>query len=566
MRGGIYARFSSDNQNPISIQDQILACQRYAERQGWDIPSEQIYVDEALSGIGIAHRPGYQQLLRALESSPPPFQILLVDDLSRLSRDAAEILRIVRFFQGNGLTLISVADGIETGTKLSKLVISVKAVMNELYVDDLRDRTLRGMQGRFARGQHTGGRIFGYCSVPDIDPNGRLDSSGNPLTLGVQLQIDPEEANIVRAIFTWFTEGWGLRRIAHQLNGDHVPFPAQPTRRGSKRKGWAGSGVRVILKNEKYRGQWVWGRRMFVKDPVSGRRRVRLRPESEWQIAEHPHLRIISDDLWSKAQTRFCELGRQYPTRQPQGRLNGKHPGSPSTNPTLFSGLLQCGVCGGQLIVVSGGAKTPNGRFGCSTHRNKGSHVCANNLTVKVVTVETQLVAAIRGQVFHPSALEYVTTVVNRYLQSFTEVVEDQKGKIATDLKRVERELQNIERAILSGVIGETTATLLKEREAQRAALQHQLADIQTHEPANPAPIDKDVIKERLYALLETLKQDPTRVNAFFREHLSPISCTPVQKKERRYYRARGASNMENLMKSLGLGRNFVIGGCGGGI
>ena len=92
------------------------------------------------------------------------------------------------------------------------------------------------------------------------------------------------------------------------------------------------------------------------------------------------------------------------------------------------------------------------------------------------------------------------------------------------------------------------------------------LTDIQTKEPANPAPIDKDVIKERLYALLETLKQDPIRVNAFFREHLSPISCTPIQKKERRYYQARGATNMENLMNSLGLGRNFAIGGCGGSI
>ena len=251
MLGGIYARFSSDNQNPISIQDQILACRRYAERHELNIPSECIFVDEALSGIGVGHRPGYQQLLKALESTPPPFQILLVDDLSRLSRDAAEILRIVRFFQGNCLTLISVADGIETGTKLSKLAISVKAVINELYVDDLRDRTLRGMQGRFARGQHTGGRIFGYRSVPLLDCSGRLDSTGKPLTLGVQLQIEPEEAEIVRRIFTWFAEGWGLRRIAHQLNGEHIPFPAQSTRRGSKRKGWAGSAVRVILKNEK---------------------------------------------------------------------------------------------------------------------------------------------------------------------------------------------------------------------------------------------------------------------------------------------------------------------------
>jgi len=62
--------------------------------------------------------------------------------------------------QGLGVKLISVADGIETGHKLSKLVVSMKAVINELYLDELRDRTLRGLHGRFARGLHTGGRIY----------------------------------------------------------------------------------------------------------------------------------------------------------------------------------------------------------------------------------------------------------------------------------------------------------------------------------------------------------------------------------------------------------------------
>jgi hypothetical protein len=66
-------------------------------------------------------------------------------DSSALSRDAAEILRLVRLLQGLGVKLISVADGIETGHKLSKLVVSMKAVINELYLDDLRDRTLRGL-------------------------------------------------------------------------------------------------------------------------------------------------------------------------------------------------------------------------------------------------------------------------------------------------------------------------------------------------------------------------------------------------------------------------------------
>ena len=113
-------------------------------------------------GSRVDHRPAYRRLLAAVGSSAKPFDVLLVDDLCRLSRDAAEMLRLARVLEYARITLISVADGIETGTKLSKLTLSVKAIFNEQYLDDLRERTLRGLQGRFARGLHTGGRIYGY--------------------------------------------------------------------------------------------------------------------------------------------------------------------------------------------------------------------------------------------------------------------------------------------------------------------------------------------------------------------------------------------------------------------
>jgi hypothetical protein len=63
----------------------------------------------------------------------------------RLSRDAAEMLRLARLLEYARITLISVADSIETGIKLSKLTLSVKAIFNEQYLDDLRERTLRGL-------------------------------------------------------------------------------------------------------------------------------------------------------------------------------------------------------------------------------------------------------------------------------------------------------------------------------------------------------------------------------------------------------------------------------------
>lgn len=563
MRCGVYTRFSSDHQNPASIDDQELVCERYASHHGWRILTEHVYRDAALSGMGVQHRPAYQRLLAALACTAPPFEVLLVDDLSRLSRDAAEILRLVRVLQERGVKLISVADGIETGTKLSKLALSVKAIINEVYLDDLRDRTLRGLQGRFARGLHTGGRIYGYRSVPVSDPAGRVDATGCLFTAGMQLKVDSDEAHIVRQIFTWFIQGLGLRTIADRLNTQTIPFPAQPTQQGRKRKGWASSAVRVILKNEKYRGRWVWGRRLFVKDPLTGRRRARLRPSSDWHVAEHPGLRIVSEDLWARVEARFQKLESIYAPRHAQGRLTGRQRGSPSRRAALFSGLLTCRACGGGLVVVSGNLQQQTGRYGCGFHRNKGPQVCGNGFTVKVTTVERRLVDAIRTQVLSPEALSYLLRTVNERLQALSTAQDGTHQRLEEELQHVEDELHHIERAILAGVVGETTAGLLKDREARRTALRQQLQGLQHPQMRTPQPVTLSTIRTRLEDLYGLLGEDSVRVNAFFREHLRPIVCAPMEEGDQRFYRACGTVNGTALIVTLGLVKEFDFGGCG---
>lgn len=112
-RCAIYARYSSDLQFPTSIEDQHHLCRAYAERQGWTVVC--VFEDAALSGFGIEYRPGYQQLLAAALSSPAAFEVVLVEDLSRLTRDMAELLRVTTRLRLKGVELVEVSDGIATG-------------------------------------------------------------------------------------------------------------------------------------------------------------------------------------------------------------------------------------------------------------------------------------------------------------------------------------------------------------------------------------------------------------------------------------------------------------------
>ena len=71
--------------------------------------------------------------------------MLLVEDTSRFvarQRRRVEPLKRLSFF---GVQLVAISDGIDSSSKGAKLAYSVKALMSDMYLEDLRDKTLRGM-------------------------------------------------------------------------------------------------------------------------------------------------------------------------------------------------------------------------------------------------------------------------------------------------------------------------------------------------------------------------------------------------------------------------------------
>ena len=83
LRAVSYARYSSDGQRASSIVDQERNCHRRADAEGWTITAR--YADAAISGSD-NRRPQYLAMQQA--AARREFDLLLVDDLSRLTRDS----------------------------------------------------------------------------------------------------------------------------------------------------------------------------------------------------------------------------------------------------------------------------------------------------------------------------------------------------------------------------------------------------------------------------------------------------------------------------------------------
>ena len=262
MKVAIYARYSSDNQRPESIEDQIRGCQALAAARGYSVDASHIYRDEAKSGA-LRDRPGLEALLTAARARQ--FAAVLVDDLARLSRDNHFLLTLYAEFRFNGVRIISRADSLDSDDEHSKLGFQMRGIVNELYLDDLREKTLRGQKGQKARGFTVGEATYGYRSVPVGEM--RIDRRGRPRPDGYRMVIDESEAQVVLRIFRDFSGGKAIKALAKELNLEEV--------RGRRkfRRGWSPSTISRILKNEKYMGRWIWNKSETRRDPKTGDRK-----------------------------------------------------------------------------------------------------------------------------------------------------------------------------------------------------------------------------------------------------------------------------------------------------
>jgi site-specific DNA recombinase len=201
-RCAIYSRFSSNRQSPASITDQNRKCEQFAAARGWTVLAEHVYSDAATSGT-ISDRAGLAKLLAAAETKPRPFDAILVDDSSRLSRKLSDALLFSERLKFAGVRLVFVSQGFDSDSEQSDILMAVHGITDSQYIKELSKKTFRGLEGKVLAQLHHGGRCFGYRSVP-IEDATRRDQYGRPMITGAQLRVDPEQAKIVRKIFTLY--------------------------------------------------------------------------------------------------------------------------------------------------------------------------------------------------------------------------------------------------------------------------------------------------------------------------------------------------------------------------
>ena len=393
IRAVTYARVSGDDRSKggRNLAGQLEMCREYCGKQGYSIVAELAEDDRGASGASME----LEKLSLVLEmANQRQFDVLVVREIDRLSRNLAKQLIIEQQLKASGVRIEYVL-GDYPDTPEGNLMKNIRATIAEYERLLISARNTRGRIRKVKSGSvMTHGQApYGY----------RLLHQGDKW----MLEIDPQEAEVIRLIFQLYTMGDGenppisIHGISKKLTGLKVPTyadkrkreneidPSKPLRQTKRRKygEWSLGSVHHILVNETYAGTWHYNKRTHNTE---GLRRKK-------ELADLPSVSvpaIIPLEMWQQAQARLV-YNRENALRSQRHKY-------------LLSKRVICGVCGFKM------AASPNytGKriyfyYSCGHSRSIGLYAeqCSNTVTYSALRLDGQVWNWIKELLSNPDHL-----------------------------------------------------------------------------------------------------------------------------------------------------------------
>ena len=301
-----YARVSTEKEEQqSSYETQVDYYTKYIkERPDWDFVF--VYTDEGISATNTKKRDGFNQMIKdALDGK---IDLIITKSVSRFARNTVDSLTAVRKLKAANIEIYFEKENIWTFDAKGELLITIMSSLAQEESRSISENVTWGWRKRIADGKvsMSYGQFLGYAKGTDGTP-----------------QIVPEEAEIVRLIYTMFLQGKTPTAIAKHLTAQGIPTP------GGKER-WQCNVVESILTNEKYKGDALL-QKTFTTDFLTKKMKPNEGEVPQFYVTDS-HDGIINAEDFDMVQAEFARrraLGRSYNCM------------------SCFSAKLVCGDCGG---------------------------------------------------------------------------------------------------------------------------------------------------------------------------------------------------------------------------
>lgn len=448
----INARYSTDNQNPDSIEVQVNKCTEWCHDH--NIPILGIYADEATSGMKDT-RPRYEEMMRQLRVGIG--DMVVIYDQSRMFRKMTAWFAFRDELTAMGVKVISVTQpmiGKDLRDPTNFLTEGSMALFNQIWALQSRQKTIEKMQFMAKNGQHTGGKpALGY-----VVKDGRL-------------VICEEEAAVVRRIFREYADGKSYQQIISGLNRDGLK-----TKRGNA---FGSNSLHDLLHNEKYIGVLIYGQSPYRED---GSRNTHSKDLAHAIRIENAIPAIIDRELFDTVQRRMEQNKRQQGGRPPTVR---QYP---------LRGRVFCEDCKSAMTISTSLQKY--NYYRCTG--KKRLHNC-DMPPISADQLERRVAEAVRLALGNPKDANGLIRILRDQAEKLQGGAVARLQALLQREREINKKLDNATDAVLAGMSSPTLREKIRQLETERATVQRDLKALK-------AAVDASAIPEkRLREILTTI-------------------------------------------------------------
>lgn len=417
LRVAAYCRVSTDSEEQINSYKNQLAfyTEKINGKTEWKFAG--IYADEGITGTSMKHREDFKRMLRACREGR--IDLILCKSVSRFGRNSVDVLRTIRALRERDIGVVFEKEGVDTRTMNSELILAFHSAFSQSESESIRENVSRGLRMAYEQGTIAiGPNLYGF----------RKSQDGG-------VEIDEEQAAVVRQIAQWFLNGDSLHTIVDKLAQRHIPSP----------KGkdiWSTPTIRSILSNEKYKGDVLLQK--TYKPSLFSDRAVRNDGALKKYYIEDVLPRILEPETFDRIQEELAKRGAKRPTSEkaktPFGRYSGKY---------ALSTLVVCGQCGALYRRVTWyrkGEKKIVWRCGARLD-NKAD--CTQSPTLEEPALQAAVMEAISQQYIHKEETLETT------MQSIRSVLTPETAESEFAIRSKINDLQKERKALLTKALSE---------------------------------------------------------------------------------------------------------------
>ena len=367
LRVAAYCRVSTaqeEQQNSYQVQIAYYT-DLINRKKEWTLAG--VFADEGISGTQTKKRTEFNHMIRMCRNKK--IDLVITKSISRFARNTVDCLEYVRQLKDLGIGVIFEKENINTLTMTSEFMVALYGSFAQAESESISKNVSWGKEKAYREGkvQFQYKYLLGYKKGTDGKP-----------------EIVPEEAEIVRLIYTLFLDGYSMTRIKKILENK-----GYLTAQG--KKVWNESLIRSILKNEKYVGDALL-QKTFTSDCIT-HKVVKNHGERPMYLVTDHHVPIVDRDTYNRVQQ---ELARRSSKRKvsdktttEQGKYSSKY---------ALTELLICGHCGTPYRRTTWAARGKKQIvWRCISRLEHGKKYCPDSPTIKEENLHQGIIKAINN-------------------------------------------------------------------------------------------------------------------------------------------------------------------------